>query len=185
MLAPDPFVALYFSFLLERTPKAQPGEPRTCERTSARLTRLGSAHGLWPGAAASVTIVAAIAADSPEDEAASVRSASVHLAAVELDALVDTHESMAESVAPAVSMIGGNAAVDCHNSVPPANRTVPDGGRGFWHPTGARCGRAVSSCAATDETLDTVNRARMNEASQARRQGFSECQLTGADWRRD
>jgi len=26
--APDPFVAPYFSFLLERTPKAQPGEPR-------------------------------------------------------------------------------------------------------------------------------------------------------------
>jgi predicted dithiol-disulfide oxidoreductase (DUF899 family) len=27
--APDPFVAPYFSFLLERTPKAQPAEPRT------------------------------------------------------------------------------------------------------------------------------------------------------------
>jgi hypothetical protein len=27
--APDPFVAPYFSFLLERTPKAQPDEPRT------------------------------------------------------------------------------------------------------------------------------------------------------------
>jgi predicted dithiol-disulfide oxidoreductase (DUF899 family) len=27
--APDPFVAPYFSFLLERTPKAQSGEPRT------------------------------------------------------------------------------------------------------------------------------------------------------------
>ena len=26
--APDPFVAPYFSFLLERTPKAQPDEPR-------------------------------------------------------------------------------------------------------------------------------------------------------------
>ena len=27
--APDPFVAPYFSFLLDRTPKAQPGEPRS------------------------------------------------------------------------------------------------------------------------------------------------------------
>ena len=27
--APDPFVAPYFNFLLERTPKTQPGEPRT------------------------------------------------------------------------------------------------------------------------------------------------------------
>jgi predicted dithiol-disulfide oxidoreductase (DUF899 family) len=27
--APDPFVAPYFSFLLERTPKAQPAEPRS------------------------------------------------------------------------------------------------------------------------------------------------------------
>jgi predicted dithiol-disulfide oxidoreductase (DUF899 family) len=27
--APDPFVAPYFSFLLDRTPKPQPGEPRT------------------------------------------------------------------------------------------------------------------------------------------------------------
>ena len=27
--APDPFVAPYFSFLLERTPKEQPAEPRT------------------------------------------------------------------------------------------------------------------------------------------------------------
>jgi hypothetical protein len=27
--APDPFVAPYFSFLLERTPKPQPAEPRT------------------------------------------------------------------------------------------------------------------------------------------------------------
>jgi hypothetical protein len=27
--APDPFVAPYFSFLLERTPKEQPSEPRT------------------------------------------------------------------------------------------------------------------------------------------------------------
>ncbi len=27
--APDPFVSPYFSFLLDRTPKAQPGEPRT------------------------------------------------------------------------------------------------------------------------------------------------------------
>ena len=27
--APDPFVAPYFNFLLERTPKAQPAEPRT------------------------------------------------------------------------------------------------------------------------------------------------------------
>jgi predicted dithiol-disulfide oxidoreductase (DUF899 family) len=27
--APDPFVAPYFSFLLERTPRAQPDEPRT------------------------------------------------------------------------------------------------------------------------------------------------------------
>ena len=26
--APDPFVAPYFTFLLERTPKAQPDEPR-------------------------------------------------------------------------------------------------------------------------------------------------------------
>src|SRR5258707_9133976 len=29
VMAPDPFVAPYFSSLLERTPKAQPGEPRT------------------------------------------------------------------------------------------------------------------------------------------------------------
>ena len=29
VLAPDPFVAPYYSFLLERTPKAQPAEPRT------------------------------------------------------------------------------------------------------------------------------------------------------------
>jgi hypothetical protein len=28
-MAPDPFVAPYYSFLLERTPKAQPAEPRT------------------------------------------------------------------------------------------------------------------------------------------------------------
>jgi predicted dithiol-disulfide oxidoreductase (DUF899 family) len=27
--APDPFVAPYYSFLLERTPKAQPTEPRS------------------------------------------------------------------------------------------------------------------------------------------------------------
>jgi hypothetical protein len=27
--APDPFVAPYFSFLLERPPKAQPAEPRS------------------------------------------------------------------------------------------------------------------------------------------------------------
>jgi len=27
--APDPFVAPYHNFLLERTPKAQPAEPRT------------------------------------------------------------------------------------------------------------------------------------------------------------
>jgi hypothetical protein len=27
--APDPFVAPYFSFLLERTPMPQPAEPRT------------------------------------------------------------------------------------------------------------------------------------------------------------
>src|SRR2546428_4676613 len=29
VLAPDPFVAPYYSFLLERTPKTQPAEPRT------------------------------------------------------------------------------------------------------------------------------------------------------------
>ena len=29
VVAPDPFVAPYYSFLLERTPKAQPPEPRT------------------------------------------------------------------------------------------------------------------------------------------------------------
>jgi predicted dithiol-disulfide oxidoreductase (DUF899 family) len=29
VMAPDPFVAPYFSFLLERTPKAQPDEPRS------------------------------------------------------------------------------------------------------------------------------------------------------------
>ncbi len=29
VMAPDPFVAPYYSFLLERTPKAQPVEPRT------------------------------------------------------------------------------------------------------------------------------------------------------------
>jgi predicted dithiol-disulfide oxidoreductase (DUF899 family) len=29
VMAPDPFVAPYSSFLLERTPKAQPAEPRT------------------------------------------------------------------------------------------------------------------------------------------------------------
>jgi predicted dithiol-disulfide oxidoreductase (DUF899 family) len=29
VMAPDPFVAPYFSFLLERTPKAQPHEPRS------------------------------------------------------------------------------------------------------------------------------------------------------------
>jgi predicted dithiol-disulfide oxidoreductase (DUF899 family) len=29
VMAPDPFVAPYFNFLLERTPKAQPDEPRT------------------------------------------------------------------------------------------------------------------------------------------------------------
>src|SRR3977135_3931325 len=29
VMAPDPFVAPYFSFLLERTPKAQPAEPRS------------------------------------------------------------------------------------------------------------------------------------------------------------
>jgi len=28
-MAPDPFVAPYYSFLLERTPKAPPVEPRT------------------------------------------------------------------------------------------------------------------------------------------------------------
>jgi len=28
-MAPDPFVAPYHNFLLERTPKAQPEEPRT------------------------------------------------------------------------------------------------------------------------------------------------------------
>jgi hypothetical protein len=28
-MAPDPFVAPYFSMLLERTPKAKDGEPRT------------------------------------------------------------------------------------------------------------------------------------------------------------
>jgi hypothetical protein len=27
--APDPFVAPYYSFLLERTPKVQPAEPRS------------------------------------------------------------------------------------------------------------------------------------------------------------
>jgi len=27
--APDPFVAPYYNFLLERTPKPQPAEPRT------------------------------------------------------------------------------------------------------------------------------------------------------------
>ena len=29
VMAPDPFVAPYYSFLLERTPKAQPAEPRS------------------------------------------------------------------------------------------------------------------------------------------------------------
>src|SRR5437763_1369946 len=29
VMAPDPFVAPYYSFLVERTPKAQPAEPRT------------------------------------------------------------------------------------------------------------------------------------------------------------
>ncbi|MDX6476256.1 MAG: hypothetical protein QOH95_1767, partial [Gaiellaceae bacterium] len=29
VMAPDPFVAPYFNVLLERTPKAQPAEPRT------------------------------------------------------------------------------------------------------------------------------------------------------------
>ena len=29
VMAPDPFVAPYYSSLLERTPKAQPAEPRT------------------------------------------------------------------------------------------------------------------------------------------------------------
>jgi hypothetical protein len=29
VMAPDPFVAPYYSSLLERTPKAQAGEPRT------------------------------------------------------------------------------------------------------------------------------------------------------------
>jgi hypothetical protein len=29
VMAPDPFVAPYYSFLLARTPKAQPAEPRT------------------------------------------------------------------------------------------------------------------------------------------------------------
>src|SRR5438128_697352 len=29
VMAPDPFVAPYYSFLLDRTPKAQPDEPRT------------------------------------------------------------------------------------------------------------------------------------------------------------
>ena len=29
VMAPDPFVAPYFNFLLDRTPKPQPGEPRT------------------------------------------------------------------------------------------------------------------------------------------------------------
>jgi predicted dithiol-disulfide oxidoreductase (DUF899 family) len=29
VMAPDPFVAPYFSFLLDRTPKPQPEEPRT------------------------------------------------------------------------------------------------------------------------------------------------------------
>jgi predicted dithiol-disulfide oxidoreductase (DUF899 family) len=29
VMAPDPFVAPYFSFLLERTPRPQPEEPRT------------------------------------------------------------------------------------------------------------------------------------------------------------
>jgi len=29
VMAPDPFVAPYHSFLLERMPKAQPAEPRT------------------------------------------------------------------------------------------------------------------------------------------------------------
>jgi hypothetical protein len=28
-MAPDPFVAPYYSFMPERTPKAQPAEPRT------------------------------------------------------------------------------------------------------------------------------------------------------------
>jgi hypothetical protein len=28
VMAPDPFVAPYYNFLLERTPKAQPDEPR-------------------------------------------------------------------------------------------------------------------------------------------------------------
>jgi hypothetical protein len=28
VMAPDPFVAPYYSFLLDRTPKAQPDEPR-------------------------------------------------------------------------------------------------------------------------------------------------------------
>jgi hypothetical protein len=27
--APDPFVAPYFSFLMDRTPKSQPAEPRS------------------------------------------------------------------------------------------------------------------------------------------------------------
>jgi hypothetical protein len=34
--ARDPFVAPYYSFLLERTPKAQPAEPRSGGRTSTR-----------------------------------------------------------------------------------------------------------------------------------------------------
>jgi hypothetical protein len=29
MTAPDPFIAPYFSFLLDRTPKAQPPSPRS------------------------------------------------------------------------------------------------------------------------------------------------------------
>jgi predicted dithiol-disulfide oxidoreductase (DUF899 family) len=32
VMAPDPFVAPYFSFLLDRAPKAQPAEPRAWRR---------------------------------------------------------------------------------------------------------------------------------------------------------
>jgi hypothetical protein len=51
VMAPDPFVAPYYSFLLERTPKAQPAEPvlggRTSTRTDTAAT-LGNRDNLVP-----------------------------------------------------------------------------------------------------------------------------------------
>jgi hypothetical protein len=51
VMAPDPFVAPYHSFLLKRTPRAEPDEARAGARTSTRTDR-----GTGASAGAEVTV---------------------------------------------------------------------------------------------------------------------------------